>query len=61
MCHECMPTHSMRRIGYCGCRFRQFLSPEEEVERLESYKEQLRKEISGVESRIKELKEEAKT
>jgi len=51
----------MRRIGYCGCRFRQFLSPEEEVERLESYKEQLRKEISGVESRIKELKEEAKT
>jgi len=60
MCHDCMPIHSMRRIG-CGCRFRQFLSPEEEVERLESYKEQLKREVIGVETRIKELKEKTKT
>jgi len=56
MCHECIPLHSMRRIDYCGCRFRQFLSPEEEVELLEGYRDQLRKEIVGVEKRINELK-----
>ncbi len=58
MCHECMPAHSMQRIGHCGCRFRQFLSPKEEIERLEDYKEQLQKEIAGVENRIKELKKD---
>jgi hypothetical protein len=51
----------MRRAGYCGCRFRQFLSPEEEVEHLENYKEQLKKEVVGVENRMKELKEKTKT
>ncbi len=52
-----MPTH-MSGMGYCGCRFRRFYSPEEEAERLERYKEQLQKEIAGVELRIKELKRE---
>jgi hypothetical protein len=47
----------MRRIGYCGCRFRQFLSSKEEVELLEGYKEQLQREIAGVDGRIKELGE----
>lgn len=56
MCHECLPTHPMKRMGYCGCRFRQFLSPEEEIELLEGYREQLRKEIVGVEKKIDELK-----
>jgi hypothetical protein len=59
MCHDCVPTHSNQRIG-CGCRFRQFLSPEEEVERLESYKEQLNREAIGVETRIEELREKTK-
>ena len=57
MCHECMPTH-VSGMGYCGCRFRRFYSPEEEAEHLERYKEQLQKEVAGVEQRIKELKRE---
>jgi hypothetical protein len=46
----------MSGMGYCGCRFRRFYSPEEEVERLERYKEQLQKEIAGVDLKISELK-----
>jgi len=46
----------MRGISYCGCGFRQFLSAEEEVELLEGYRNQLQKEMAGVEERIKELK-----
>ncbi|MBO3842710.1 MAG: DUF5320 domain-containing protein [Candidatus Brockarchaeota archaeon] len=57
MCHECMPPHPMRGISYCGCRFRGFLSSKEEMELLENYRDQLRKEIAGVEERIKELKQ----
>ncbi|MBS7627197.1 DUF5320 domain-containing protein [Candidatus Bathyarchaeota archaeon] len=57
MCRECLPMPHTRSVGYCGCRFRQFLSPKEEVELLEGYKEQLRSEIAGVEERIKELKQ----
>jgi len=58
MCRECIPAR-YREIRYCGCGcgFRQFLTPEEEIERLENYKKQLRKEIEGVEKRVKELKE----
>jgi hypothetical protein len=47
----------MGRVGYCGYRFRHFLSPEEEVELLEGYREQLKREISVVEDRIKKSKE----
>lgn len=46
----------IRPVGYCGCRFRQFLLPKEEIELLEGYKQQLQREIEGVENRIKELK-----
>ena len=56
MCHECTPIGFTRGISYCGCRFRRFLSPEEEVKLLEDYREQLRREIAGVEERIQELK-----
>jgi len=36
--------------------FRRFISAKEEQKRLEEYKDQLNKELSGVEERIKELK-----
>ena len=45
--------------GCCGCgcgpSFRRFFSAREERESLESYKDQLQKELAGVEERIKEL------
>lgn len=48
----------MRYYGCgCGCWFRQFLTPEEEIKMLEDYKRQLRREIAGVERRARELKE----
>jgi len=52
----------------CGCaapphahwhrhpRHRRFLTKEERAEKLESYAEELRKELAAVEERIKELK-----
>ena len=46
--------------GCCGCgcggSFRRFISAEEEQERLEGYRDQLQKELAGVEKYIKELK-----
>jgi len=44
--------------GCCGCgpSFRRFFSSEEERECLESYRDQLKKELAGVEERISELK-----
>jgi hypothetical protein len=41
----------------CGCAFRRFLSPAEEVEVLEQYKKQLQGELAGVDERIRELKQ----
>jgi hypothetical protein len=43
--------------GCCGCgpSFRRFFSWDEEKERLESYRDQLQKELAGVEERLKEL------
>jgi len=38
----------------CGLSFRRFFSSKEERECLESYKDQLQKELAGVEERIKE-------
>lgn len=62
----CEPTNS-RRIGrgrcepYACCwyspRHRYFLSKEEEIEMLEKYKEELEKEIRGVEQKLQEMKE----
>ncbi len=46
--------------GCCGCgcgpSFRSFFSVKEEQERLELYRDQLKKELDGVEECIKELK-----
>lgn len=46
--------------GCCGCgcgpAFRSFFSVKEDQERLKSYKDQLKKELAGVEECIKELK-----
>ena len=45
--------------GCCGCGCggfsRRFISAEEELERLEGYRDQLKKELKGVEERIQEL------
>jgi len=46
--------------GCCGCGcgmfFRRFVSAKEEQERLEDYRDQLKKELAGLEERIQELK-----
>jgi len=63
----CQPRIAPRSSGLAGCTcgccgwgsgpgFRQFFSAQEEREYLESYKEQLQKELAGVEERIKEPK-----
>lgn len=39
----------------CGRGWRRFLSPTEEVELLTQYLEELKKEMAGVEARIREL------
>lgn len=43
---------------HCGCSpfFRHFVTSKEERERLEEYKEQLKKELQGVEECIQEIK-----
>lgn len=63
----CQPGGSQRRIGAracncgccgCGCGmfFRRFISAKEEQESLEEYRDQLKKELTGLEERIQELK-----
>lgn len=43
----------------CGCNSinRHYLSPQEKIEKLENYLEELKKEQAGVEARIKELQD----
>lgn len=67
--HGCCGFGGMRGHGCCGgcmhhgcCSgwgmgFRRFISPAEELERLQDYLEELKKEIAGVEARIKHLRE----
>lgn len=63
----CQPEGSQRTFGAWGCTcgccgcgcgpfFRRFVSAKEEVERLEEYRDQLKKELAGLEERIQELK-----
>jgi len=63
----CQPRGSQRTFGVCGCTcgccgcgcgpfFRRFITAKEEEERLGEYKEQLKKELEGLEERIQELK-----
>jgi len=46
--------------GSCGCGSgtfsRRFISAKEELERLEEYKDQLKKELAGIDERTQELK-----
>lgn len=53
----CNTTHKSRGCG-CGCHggHRHYLSPEEEIEKLEKYEEELKNEQKGVEARLNELK-----
>ena len=62
----CQPRKMSRHMGMagstcgpCGCgygpSFRRFFSSEEEREGLETYRDQLKKELAGVEERISEL------
>lgn len=41
----------------CGCGTRRFFSREERIEMLEGYREQLEKEIQGLDNHIQELKQ----
>ncbi len=61
----CQPREIPRYMGMSGCTsgccgcgssFRRFFSHKEEQECLEIYRGQLKKELDGVEERIKELK-----
>jgi len=63
----CQPRGSQSRLGAwgydygcceCGCGmfFRRFISKKEKQERLEECRDQLKKEIEGIEERIQELK-----
>jgi len=59
MCHAPSGYHWGRTVGCgCGCgpSFRRFVSAKEEQERLEDYRDQLKKELAGVEEHIQELK-----
>lgn len=40
----------------CGSSFRRFMSAKEERERIEDYREQLKKELAAVEEHLKEIK-----
>ena len=62
----CQPRKEQRYTGMsdctrgccgCGCgpSFRRFFSSKEEQECLETYRDQLKKELAGLEERIKEL------
>ncbi len=58
----CQPPRTPGYMGMsdcgCGCGplYRRFFSSKEEQERLETYTNRLKKELAGVEERIKELK-----
>jgi len=59
-CHTTARPGTMEMRDYncgcgCGTPFRRFVSSKEEQERLEGYSDQLKKELAGVEERIKEL------
>ena len=60
----CQPVKISRHVDVSGCApcecgcippFRRYYSSEEERERLETYRNQLKKELAGVEERIGDL------
>jgi hypothetical protein len=65
--HGCCSFGGMRGHGCCCCGgmmpgccsgpgWRRFISPAEELERLNDYLEELKKEMAGVEARLRDLK-----
>lgn len=59
--NEYQRASGARRYAFgccCGCgpSFRRFVSREEERERIEEYRDQLKKELAAVEEYLKELK-----
>ncbi len=59
--HKTGKPHGSKGSGGCGCGccgcghgFRRFFTAEERRESLENYKEQLKKELAGLEERIEE-------
>jgi len=50
MCEDCCCETSM------GCHGRRFLTKEEQIKKLENYTDELEKEITAVNERIKKLK-----
>ena len=55
MCHPSR-HHAMHSLCGCGPHFRRFMTGEEERKMLEEYREELEKELTGVQERIQELK-----
>jgi len=49
------PFHKGSYPSWCCCFPRGFISSAEEKERLERYREQLKKELVGLEERLKEM------
>jgi len=63
MCEGFQGSRPRKEIGscYCGCGcfgMRRFVTSEEQAEILENYKKQLQKELTGVEEKIKQIKQE---
>lgn len=62
MCCEPKVVRTSKASDCCCCEpgqvVRRFISSKEEAERLEQYKEQLEKEIAGIDERIDDLKKE---
>lgn len=62
----CQPNGYQRGFRYwghtsgCGCgpSFRRFISAKEERERIEKYKDQLKKELAAVDEHLEELKDD---
>jgi len=62
MCCEPKAVRISSDSGCCCCEpghvVRRFVSSKEEAEKLEGYREQLEREIAGIDERIEELKRE---
>ena len=60
MCCEAEVRTSMGKQSFCSCGCggfpRHFISAKEEKEMLEAYREQLKKELAGVEEAIQKIK-----
>ncbi len=60
MCEECITPKASVRLCGCCLATRRFMTPEERIDVLDEYREQLQKEIAGVEKTLEEIKREIK-